>query len=248
MTSDGSVLLHVVAGQDSEGLEALGMTSGQSSVEETESSLGRVLVLEVLLDVRVFGLQFVGVFVVVVATLGDGHGNNVRVRVGHLGNDSLAVVGRKQERGDTADNIGAAALGTALNDSVEAVLLLQDIAHTRVEGLETNPGDGIVARTVLLHQLMQVHGQVRSVEATDTDVDNAFFDSSAVIGRHSHSLATLLGSNLREILAEKLECLLRRVRHNVSSIGKNNLKSRMTGERAGFVAIGGKCSDSKTLR
>jgi hypothetical protein len=202
VTGDGTVLLHVVAGEDGEGVEAELVTSLHTGVEETEGSLGSVLVLEIVLDVGVLGLELVGVLVVVVTGLGDGHGDDLGVGVSHLVNDSLAVVGRKEERGDGTIDVGRAAISTALNDSVEMILVLQNVAHRSIERLETNTGDGIVAHAMLLHQVVEVDGQVSSVEATDTNVDDTLLDRRTVIGGHSHSCATRLGRNLREVLAE----------------------------------------------
>lgn len=202
MTGDGTVLLHVVAGEDGEGVEAELVTSLHTGVEETESGLGGTLILEIVLDVGVLGLELVGVFVVVVAGLGDGHGDNLGVRVSHLVNDGLAIVGREEERGDGAIDVGRAAIGTALNNSVEVILVLQDVAHRSVKGLKTDTSDGIVAHAVLLHQVVEVDGQVSSVETADTNVDDTLLDRRTVIGGHSHSCATRLGRNLREVLAE----------------------------------------------
>lgn len=176
MTSDGAVLLHIVAGEDSEGVETELVTSLHTGVEETEGGLGRVLVLEIVLDVGVLGLKLVSVLVVVVAGFGDGHGDDLGVGVSHLLNDSLAVVGRKEERSDGTIDVGRAAASSTLNDSVQVVLLLQDVAHGSVERLKTDTSNGVVAYAMLLHQIVEVHGQVSSVEATDTNVNNTLLD------------------------------------------------------------------------
>lgn len=196
VTSDGAVFLHVVAGEDGEGVETELVASVHGSVEETEGGLGRVLVLEIVLDVGVLSLELVGVLVVVVAGFGDGHGNDLGVGVGHLVDDSLAVVGRKEERGDGAIDVGGAAVGAALDDSVEVVLLLQDVAHGSVEGLKTDTGDSKVADAMLLHQVVEIDGQVSSVEAADTDVNDSFLDRRAIISRNSDSCTTRLRRDL----------------------------------------------------
>ena len=94
------------------------MAADEGLVDVAEEGAGRGLALEVGGEVRVVGLQLVGVFVVEVAALGDGHGDDVGVRVGHLGDDGLAVAGGEDVVGDAADDVGLVSLGAALEACV----------------------------------------------------------------------------------------------------------------------------------
>lgn len=207
VAGDGSVLLHVVAGHDGEGLETLLVAAGQARVEETEGRARGLLVgrVQVELDVRVLTLQLVGVLIVVVTALGDGEGHNLRVRVSHLGDDRLAVIGGKEVGVDAADDVGKAALGRTLNEGVEVVLRGQRVAHGRVEGLQAHSANGVVVYPMLLHQLVDVDSQVRPVETADTNVDDSLLDgATALVGRDLHQRATCR-CDLRQVPAIELE-------------------------------------------
>lgn len=207
VAGDGSVLLHVVAGHDGEGLEALLVAAGQARVEETEGRARGLLVgrVQVELDVRVLTLQLVGVLIVVVTALGDGEGHNLRVRVSHLGDDRLAVIGGKEVGVDAADDVGKAALGRTLNEGVEMVLRGQRVAHGRVEGLQAHSANGVVVYPMLLHQLVDVDSQVRPVETADTNVDDSLLDgATALVGRDLHQRAACR-CDLRQVPAIELE-------------------------------------------
>ncbi|TKW53675.1 hypothetical protein CTA1_5501 [Colletotrichum tanaceti] len=214
---DGAVLLHVVAGHDGEGPQPAGVAPGHGGVEEAKGAEGLVRVLEVVADVRVVGLQLVGVLVVVVAALGDGQGDDVGVLVGHLGDDGLAVVGGVEERVDAADDGGGAALGGALDDGVEVVLGGEDVAHGGVVGPQADAADGPVALAVLLHQLVDVDGEVGAVEAADADVDDALLDGvAAAVRRRPHdavAILLLLRGDDGQVVAAELEGLCA-VRHS----------------------------------
>ena len=207
VTGDGAVLLHVVAGQDGEGLQPLLATPLEGGAEEAEGADGCVQVGQIMLDIWVLSLQLVGVFVVVVATLGDGQGHNVRVGVSHLGNDGLLAIRGEEERPDAADDAGIAALGRALNDGVQVVLGVQDIAHGSVVGPQTDTADGPAVLAMALQQPVDVDGQMGSVEAADADVDNALLDVTAVVRGDLDGLVlpALLGGDGREVLAVELE-------------------------------------------
>lgn len=120
--ADATVLLHVIAGEDGERLEAGGVTAPESLVDVAEECAGRSLALEVRGKVGVVGLKLVCVLVVEVAALGDGHGDDLGVGVSHLGDDLLAVVRSEDVLCDAANNVGLVAFGTTLKACVKVVL------------------------------------------------------------------------------------------------------------------------------
>ena len=200
---DGAVLLHVVAGHDGERLESLLLAAGQGSVEKAEGGAGGLVVgrVEVELDVRVLTLELVRVLVVVVAALGDGERDNVGIRVRHLGNDGLAVVGSKEVGVDAANHMGRAALGGTVDEGVEVVLGAEGVPHGGIKGLQANTTDGVVGRAMLLHQLVDVDRQMSSVEASHANVDDALLDgATALVGWHLTG-----GGDLRQVGAVELE-------------------------------------------
>ncbi|KAI6754540.1 hypothetical protein HG530_012292 [Fusarium avenaceum] len=194
VAGDGTVLLHVVAGQNSEGLEAIGVTPGQGSVEEAECADRGVfvLLLDIVLDIGVLVYQLMGILVVVVATLSNSERDDMGIGVSHLGDNGLAVIGGKDEGVDAADDVGEAALCGALDDCVEVVLGVQDIAHGSIVGSQADTADGPIALAMLLEQLVDVDGQMGSVETADTDVDDALLEGLAVVGGDLHLLVSLL--------------------------------------------------------
>jgi hypothetical protein len=145
------------------------------------------------------GLELVGVLVHVVTALGDSHGNNVSVRVSHLGNDSLAAVRGKEIVGDTPTNTGRGTLSGTLNNGVEVVLRLQSIAHRSSEWLKVNTTDRPVLHIELLKKSIDVSSEMGAVEATDTDVDDALLDALTLVGGNGDIL------ELRKVLAVELE-------------------------------------------
>lgn len=191
VAGNGTVLLHVVAGQNGKGLQTSGMAPGQCGVEEAECADGRVFFGQIVLDVWMLGLELVSVLVVVVTALRDGEGNNVRVWVCHLGNYSFPVIGSKEEGVDAPNDIGKAALGGALNDRVQVVLGGQNVAHGGIVGSQTDTADGPILLVVVLKELVNVDSQVSSVEATDSYVDDALLDVTSVISRDLHSALAL---------------------------------------------------------
>ena len=179
VAGDRTVALHVVARHDGKRLQTLLEAALHRVVEETECSLRSVTRVQVVLDIRVLALQLVGVFIIEVAALGDGQGHDVGIGVGHLGNDGFAVVGGKEVGIDAAHHLGNAALGGALDHSVEVVLRAEGVAHADVKGLQADTADGVVGHAMMLHEVVDVDGQVSAVEATDADVDNSLLDGIA---------------------------------------------------------------------
>ena len=151
MAGDGAVLLHVIAGHNGEGLEALAVATGQGGVEEAERRARVLLVgrVDVVLDVRVFALQLVRVLVVVVAAFGDGQRDDVCVWVCHFRDHRFPIVRGEQVRVDAADYVGEAALGRSLDHRVQVVLRSQRVPHAGVERLQAHAADGVVGHPVV---------------------------------------------------------------------------------------------------
>lgn len=190
----GSVLQHVVARHDGEGFEALLAAADHGGVEEAEGGARGLVVgrVEVELDVGVLALELVGVLVVVVAALGDGERHDVGIRVSHLRDEGLAVVGGQEVGVDAADDVGEAPLGGALHDGVEVVLLPQDVTHGGVERGQAHAADGVVLDAVLVHQLVDVDGEMGSMEAADADVDDSLLDVAVTgVGRDLDAAVTV---------------------------------------------------------
>lgn len=207
VTGDGTILLHVIARHDGEGHETLLVTAGEGSVEETEGSTGGLFVggVQVELNVRVLTLELVSVLIVVVTALSDGERHDAGIRVRHLSNDGFAIIRSKEVGIDAANDVGKAALGRTFNDGVEIVLGTQGIAHGGIEGLKTNTADSVVCHAVILHQLVNVDGQVRTMETAHTDVDNSLLEGRAApVGRDLNAAGTCR-HDLRQIRGVKLE-------------------------------------------
>jgi hypothetical protein len=66
---------------------------------------------------------------------------------------------------------------------VQAILSLQRLLHAAVLRQHTNPTDPPVQRLPVVHQAVQVHRLVRSVEATDPDVNDANRHLVSVVSR-----------------------------------------------------------------
>ena len=198
VTADVTVLLHVIARKNGERSEAGGVAASHGSVEVTKDGAGWLSTGQVGGNIGVIGLELVGVLIHVVAALCDGHGNNVSVGVGHLGNNSLGVVRSKHVVGDGTANTGAAALGGALNDGVEVVLGLQGIAHWSSEWLEVNTADGPVLYVELLKERVDVSSKMGSVETANTNVDDSLLDTLSVVGGNGDilELCKVLGVEL----------------------------------------------------
>lgn len=210
VSGDAAVALHVVAGEDGEGEHAGVVALLEGGVEVAEDGVGgREVALDVGSDIGVLDLELVGVFVVVVTGLGDGHGDNLGVVVGHLVNDLGGAVGSVEEGVDAADDAGLAALAGALKDCVESVLAAESVTDAGVKGLEADTADGPVACAVLAHQRVNVDGKMGSVEAADTNVDDALLDISSVVAGELDVEVVLLGvlTDGGEVVCVELELL-----------------------------------------
>lgn len=215
VAGDGAVLLHVVARQHGEGLEAGVLAALEGGEQVAVGGLGRgEVALQVGDDVGVLGVQLVRVLVVVVAALGDGHGHDLGVRVGHLGDDGIDAVGGVEERVDAADDARPAAARRPLDGRVQAVLGHQGVAHAGVEWLQTNTADGPLTGVsrVGAQQVVDVDRQMGAVEAADTDVHDALLQALAAVGWDHRGLVALIAAvrgDLGQILVaqpERLGC------------------------------------------
>lgn len=184
VTANVTVLLHVVAGQNGKGSQTSCVAASHGGVEVTKDGAWGLSTSQVGGNVGVVGLELVCVLVHVVTALGDSHGDNVRVGVGHLGNDGLGVVRSKEIVRDATHDAGAAALGGALNDGVEIVLGLQGIAHGGSKGLQVNTADGPILDIELLEKGVDVSSKMGAVETSHADVDNALLDPLSLVGGH----------------------------------------------------------------
>lgn len=174
------------------------MTPFHSGVEVAEDGSWRLLTGQIGGDIRVVGLELVGVLVHVVTALGDSHRNNVSVGVSHLGDDGLAAVRSKKVVGDTTANTCGGTLSSTLNDGVEVVLGLQSIAHGSSKWLKVNTADRPVLDVELLEKSVNVGCEMGPVETTNTNVDDALLDTLTLVGGDGDIL------ELREILAVEL--------------------------------------------
>lgn len=204
---DGAVLLHIVARQHGKGLQTSLVTLCESSVQVSESGAGSLQVASQIGDnVGVLNLKLVSVFIVVVTSLSNRHGDDLSVRVRHLVNDLLGSIGSENERVDSANDARVAALSGALNDSVQAVLGNQGVAHGSVKGLQTDTANGPVAHGMLAHQAVDIDGQMSSVETTDANVNNTLLDTSSVKGWAGwHSPLVSLTANGIEVVVVELD-------------------------------------------
>jgi hypothetical protein len=206
VAGDVAVLLHVVARQNSEGLQSGCMTLLKRGVDEAKECAGSTLARQVSDHVGVADVELVGVLVVVVAALRDGHGNDVGVGVSHLVDDSLAVVGCEEVVGDTTNDVCLGASSGALNDGVEVVLGNESVTHLSIERLHTDTADGPVLQA-LVEQVVNVDSQVGPVEAADSDVDNALLDILTLVVRAGDLL------QISQVLAVELQRGGNAVRH-----------------------------------
>jgi hypothetical protein len=179
--ADATVLLHVVAGEDGERLEAGGVAADESLVDVAEESAGRSLALEVRGKVGMVGLELVCVLVVEVAALGDGHRDDLGVGVSHLGDDLLGVIGSENVLCDAANNVCFVALSTTLKTCVKVVLSSEDVTHGGIPLGHSNATDRPVAQFELGEDALNVDRQVGAVEATNTNVDDTVLYILAVV-------------------------------------------------------------------
>jgi len=199
--ADATVLLHVVAGEDGERLEAGGVAANKSLVNVAEECAGRSLALEVGGKVGVVGLELVCVFVVEVAALCDGHGDDLGVGVSHLGDDLLGVVRSENVLCDAANDVCAVAFGATLEACVKVVLGSEDVTHGGVPLGHTDTADRPVAQLVLREDTLNVDRQVGAVESTNTDVDDTVLYILAVV----IASCDIVLCDFREVLAGQLQ-------------------------------------------
>ncbi|GAM36813.1 hypothetical protein TCE0_018r06205 [Talaromyces pinophilus] len=95
------------------------------------------------------------VLIVVIAGFSNSERHDMRVGICHLSNESFAVIRCE-----------------------EMVLRSQCVAHFDIKGLQPDATDRVVRHPILLHQLVDVNGQVSSVEAADTNMDDPLLDGA----------------------------------------------------------------------
>ena len=134
---------------------------------------------------RIVGVELAGDRVEVVAALGDRQRDDPGGRVGHLLDHRLRVVRREQvlarsSRSPAAPSVPSASLSTSVyRQSCASMTSL----HPGVERHHADPADPPVQRLALVHQPVQVHRLVGSVEAADPEVHDAGGDRRAVVAR-----------------------------------------------------------------
>src|SRR5215216_3249571 len=84
----------------------------------------------------------------------------------------------------TIDPMIPASVRRLLHQGVGTVLGLHRLLHPEVERHHPHPTDSPVHCLALLHELIDVHRLVGTVEPTDAEVDDAHLDLRAVITRH----------------------------------------------------------------
>lgn len=157
------------------------MTLLEGSIEVAKGSARRRQVaLDIGDNVWMFELEVVGILIVVVATLGNGHGHNLGILVGHLVNDLGGAVRGIEERVDAANDACIAAVRGALKHSVQAVLAAQCIANASIKGLQADTTNGPFMRTMLPHQAIHVDSQVGPVKSTNANVYNTLLNIGTV--------------------------------------------------------------------
>jgi translation elongation factor EF-1alpha len=126
-------------------------------------------------------LKLMCVFIHVVTTLGNSHGDDVGVGVRHLLNNGLTVVRCEQVVGDTSDDARTGTFCVAFNHCVEVVLLRKSVAHGSSEWLKIHTADRPVLDIELLKKRVDVDRQMSSVEAANSYVDNALLDILSLV-------------------------------------------------------------------
>ena len=121
---------------------------------------------------------------VAVTTLGDGQRDDPGGCRGQHLQRRFRIVGRVAIVDDRADHACVPAAVRVLEDQrVQPVLVTQDVAHCPVAGHDPYPADAPLARHATLQQPVDVHGLMRPVEVTGSDMRDTDADAVAVIAR-----------------------------------------------------------------
>ena len=116
--------------------------------------------------------------VVAVALLADGEADDAHARIGHAGEEPLAIRRHDEKLGDGADDAVAGALGAGDGQRVEAVLRGQRVAGG---GAAQACGDD-APRRVGGQQVVDHRRLVGAVEGADAEMDDAGRDARTVVG------------------------------------------------------------------
>lgn len=209
LRGDVTVALDVVAAHHCKRGDALLLAGDDGGGDEAEEGdeTGEVVLLDGL-DVggnlRVIELELAGDVVEVVATFGDGQGNDVDGRAGKHRNGVGRIVGSEDVVDDRADDAGVfRTVGELFRQRVEPVLGNQGVAHADVAGHNAHADDAPVEVLPLVHQLVEVTGLVRAVEAADAEVDDGGDDGAAVVGRPGDVCGELIEGALESLILSR---------------------------------------------
>ena len=180
-----TIALDVVARHHREGLDAARAPPYQGFGYQTKRRRGHSSGSQISLDGRILRVEFTGDRMEVVAPFGHGERNDPRGRVSHLLNYGVRVVRRVQVLHDRSDDprLPASVRGF-LNQREETVLGLHRLLHLEVEWHHADATDSPVQCLALVHEPIEVHRLVGSVEPTYAEVHDAHGDLRAVVARH----------------------------------------------------------------
>ena len=196
-----AVVLQVVAGQDGHGAAAGLHARPQAFSNVTEWCLGSGGVLQVVSHVGLGQHELASGVVEVVAALGDGHGDDLDVLVGHLVDQALGVLDCPDQVNARADLVCLVhAVTAAHRQAVEAVLLLHATVAGLVEREQQGAADAPVLVARLLQELVRVEAHVGTVEVALADMKDASLNLAAVILEANQIALLHAGVGFREIL------------------------------------------------
>ncbi len=119
-----------------------------------------------------------------VAALGDGHRDDAGGRGGQQLDRGLRIVGSVAVVDDRADHPRIpAAVGVFEDQRVQPVLGAQHVSHAAVGRHHSDPADAPLPRQTPLQQPVDVHGLMRPMKPTDTDMRDADPDAVTVVAR-----------------------------------------------------------------
>ncbi len=120
-----------------------------------------------------------------VPALGDRQGENRKRRIGRPLGEQREVAGREHVVDDAADDARPRAIAVALDERVEVILRAQDIRHTAVTVEDADPADTPV--TPAARDVVRVERHVRTMKASDAEVEDARDEGGPVEARHRHT-------------------------------------------------------------
>ena len=169
-----TVMLQVIAREDGDGAGIGADTTAQALSHIAESG-NRVLgVLQIVLHHIVVELELTRLAVLIVAALGDGHGDNLHRGVSNLVEDALGILDAPVQLHERADKPGlVATVATAYRQRIFAVLILQCGVEALVLRQYHRATDAPVALVVMV--LKQQVGHILkmcAVEVAHTKMDD----------------------------------------------------------------------------